>query len=413
MCCFSRPVKHVSATRIFARHVDEDRQALVYSMSLEVDEELAMVLPLPVEAAAPEDAVSFVDLSGYPKFFDDLADAFPVRPAFGRARSKAQAASLPRATLPVHDVGDFVASYVPSPRDFHRLDTRFRLSPAFFSARAEYADYGFAVFQLKPKTGGWFRKKLQKQTVHPMAFTFPSRRPKALFFPTLHVHDGDVPAEATFDHTLYCQTSNDVMAKTFPFERSSGPLGRYVDETRAGALVDSAGFAYRNVVVHDQPNIDFWYSPPNCSGPEVLSFEDELFEFRLSATAAYYMKFGHRPARKWHHAATHKLDAVSAALRDGCRALTREHRDAWHLIPIRSETDPASLSNGAVWGNTPSGWGPLEPGAERAVRVSIFTDGEEIEPQTVDVAFGRVPSPALVREIQDAVNGFVRAAVAD
>jgi hypothetical protein len=83
------------------------------------------------------------------------------------------------------------------------------------------------------------------------------------------------------------------------------------------------------------------------------------------------------------------------------------------LIPIRSKTEPASLSTGGVWGHTASGWGPLEPGIERAVRVSISTDGEEIEPQTVDLAFSRVPSPALVREIQDAVNRFVRTAIAD
>ena len=77
MCCFSRPVKHVSATQIFARLMPEQRQALVYSMNVEIEDDLAMVLPIPVPAGSPDDAVSFVSLEGYDLFFDDLAAAFP------------------------------------------------------------------------------------------------------------------------------------------------------------------------------------------------------------------------------------------------------------------------------------------------------------------------------------------------
>jgi hypothetical protein len=38
-----------------------------------------------------------------------------------------------------------------------------------------------------------------------MAFLFPTRMPEALYFPTLHIHDGTVDPEATFDHVLYLQ----------------------------------------------------------------------------------------------------------------------------------------------------------------------------------------------------------------
>jgi hypothetical protein len=39
---------------------------------------------------------------------------------------------------------------------------------------------------------------------HPAPATrFPSRAPGRLFYPTVHVHDGTVPAHADFDHTLY------------------------------------------------------------------------------------------------------------------------------------------------------------------------------------------------------------------
>jgi hypothetical protein len=57
-------------------------------------------------------------------------------------------------------------------------------------------DYGFAVFRLKPG----------EREIHPMALTFPTRHAAQLFFPTVHIHDGEVHPEEEFDHTLYCQT---------------------------------------------------------------------------------------------------------------------------------------------------------------------------------------------------------------
>lgn len=409
MCCFSRPIKHVSATQIFARHLDGVRQALVYSMNLEIDEELAMVLPIPVVPGAGEEAVTFVDLSAYPKLFTDLGRAFPEPPSYGLTRGLAPARLEAAATLVVHDVGDFVASFVPTPRDFSRLDKRFQLSPEVFKSRSEYADYGFAVFQLKPRKK-WFRG-FKPQTIHPMAFAFPSRRPRALFYPTLHVHDGSVPERASFDHSLYCQTDDAVLAKTIPFRQSEGPLGDHVDAERTNKLVDGKLHGYRNVVMHDHPNDDHWYDPPACSGPHKLSGEGELFAFKLSATAAYYTEFGHPPARRWHEAARTKLDALHDALLDGCKTLTAQHRDDWHLIGPRPELEPVWLSNDKVYGSGNEGPTLLEVGKERAVRISVSTDSQDVEPQRVDLAFSRVPSSAVIGEIRQALNAIVARAV--
>lgn len=77
MCCFSRPVTSVSSTQIFASADGAARQFLVYSMVYQAAEDLAMVLPLPVPAGSPEDAVRFIDLHGYPSFFEDLHAGFP------------------------------------------------------------------------------------------------------------------------------------------------------------------------------------------------------------------------------------------------------------------------------------------------------------------------------------------------
>ena len=58
------------------------------------------------------------------------------------------------------------------------------------------------------------------RTVHPMAFEFPRRAPAALFFPTVHIHDGEVHETAMFDHRLYCQLG---AAPAKGWESSNGP----------------------------------------------------------------------------------------------------------------------------------------------------------------------------------------------
>lgn len=200
MCCFSVPTPgllerlfgararvDVAGTRIFARR-DGDRQALVYAMSLTAATEVAMILPLPV-ADADADALTFVDLSRWPDFFDRLGRLFPA-PAELALRAQSS-----RAKLVVHEVGAFEASYVPTWADFDRLDARFRLPDGFLDALPAYRDHGFAVFRLKPS---------RSTPVHPMAFWFRPRG-AGLFFPTVHVHDGEVHATAIFDHALYWQ----------------------------------------------------------------------------------------------------------------------------------------------------------------------------------------------------------------
>ncbi len=60
---FSRSVRSGSKTRIFARDTGEEREFLGYGMSIDADEDLAMVLPIPTPAASREDVLRFVDLS--------------------------------------------------------------------------------------------------------------------------------------------------------------------------------------------------------------------------------------------------------------------------------------------------------------------------------------------------------------
>src|ERR1044071_5692182 len=96
MCCFSKPVKLVADTNIFARGGEQGRQFLVYSMTVGAPEDLAMILPIPVPANSKEDAVKFINLEKYPEFFAELRDGFPLPPAPRAAGSK----NAPKAAPP-------------------------------------------------------------------------------------------------------------------------------------------------------------------------------------------------------------------------------------------------------------------------------------------------------------------------
>ena len=202
MCIFSQPVVSVTDTNIFARLLPDGWQYLVYQMNFESVENNAIILPLPVQLPSQDEGtLEFISLEDYDGFFIDLNRGFPLRRPPSRFGAIGVDSAVPDSVqnLVVHDVGDFVASFVPTLSDFHRLDEQFRLDPQVWKKMPSYADYGFAVFQLK--TG--------KGKPHPMAFKFRSRlsdpQTGSLFFPTVHIHDGEVHARESFDHTLFLQ----------------------------------------------------------------------------------------------------------------------------------------------------------------------------------------------------------------
>lgn len=254
MCIFSGPVDSVSTTSIFARSALDGRQYLVYSMTVSAPEELAMILPLPVPHEASDDAVEFIDLSGYPAFFSDLDRPFlkPV-PAGRRQTPDYSPTPTRRAPLPVIEVGDFEASFVPTVGDFDRLDARFRLPEKAWSQLPGYERFGFAVFKLKKGN----------QRVHPMALEFPRADPTSLFFPTIHVHDGTVHPEATFDHALYCQRSRGAQSRPPQRWETSGEVaGSFVDVQRSGRIVDGGSVVHKKARWGRHPNRDVYIDDP-------------------------------------------------------------------------------------------------------------------------------------------------------
>jgi hypothetical protein len=241
MCCFSGPVKSVTDTNLFARAAAGTRQYLVYEMTFEAAADLAMILPLPVPPRSPEDAVRFIALDGYRDFFADMRKGFPTPVSRGGWTSL----GIPVAksqSLRVVEVGDFEASFVPAITDFDRLDERFRLPYGIWFGLPAYADFGFAVFKLKRGI----------RTVHPMAFEFPRRDPAQLFFPTVHIHDGVVHAQAAFDHSLYCQADAAPRAWRVSEDRASTFMKSGTD----GGVVDPARHVYLRAIHGTHANED-------------------------------------------------------------------------------------------------------------------------------------------------------------
>ena len=228
MCCFSGEVRSVTNTRIFARAGADGRQLLAYKMKFSAATDLAMILPLPVPKGAADGAVRFIDLKGYPDFFDDLASGFVSR---GRAVRLASADL--GEPLAVVRVGSFEASFVPSVKDFVRLDARFRMPDGVWDQLPQYQAFGFAVFKLERHA----------HTVHPMAFEFPRADASKLFFPTVHVHDGIVRPDAKFDHELYCQDRGHLAGQQ-GWRESHRPAGAFASSERAKGLLDKDGHVY-------------------------------------------------------------------------------------------------------------------------------------------------------------------------
>jgi hypothetical protein len=248
MCCFSRPVEHVSQTKIFARTAGKDRQFIVYSMTIDAKEDLAMILPIPVPDRSPDDAVKFINLEKYPEFFADLKKGFPDPPPSRASHSFSLGVPMAAAKkLDVVSVGSFEASFVPTIADFSRLDERFRLPNEAWNELPQYKGFGFAVFKLKQG----------KKTIHPMAFDFPTAVANRLFFPTVHIHDGKVHDKADFDHALYCQAGeSDDRKALLHWRESERPADAFMDVKRSKGLIDPEAHAYLTTIRGMKKNQD-------------------------------------------------------------------------------------------------------------------------------------------------------------
>lgn len=214
-------------------------------MKYDADEPLAMILPIPVREGSGENAVDFLPLDKYERFFDDMHAPWATKGYRGDFLGEPKR-SLRRSVLKVHDVGNFEASFVPTLDDMDRLDKRFTLPRSTWQKIPQYENFGFVVFKLKDGAG----------KPHPMAFAFPSASDNILFFPTVHIHDGEVHAREEFDHDLYAQFPEKPDAERIGQWSSSGQNAGSFMKPIAAMAVDMGAPIYMREIEGMHPNED-------------------------------------------------------------------------------------------------------------------------------------------------------------
>lgn len=227
MCIFSGEVYKVENTKIFGAKLKDGKQSIIYEMEFGSENDLAMILPIPVSTGSEENVVEFKDLSEYEDFFKDLDKPFNFAT---RGLGAKKGSFFDHDSLQVHNVGSFEASYVPTINDFDRLDSRFTLPTDTWDKIPEYKNgFGFVVFKLKAGNN----------KPHPMAFIFPSSK-ENVFFPTVHIHDGKVHEKEHFDHALYFQKDdlNTAYLKENKALRSRENASNYINSFKVSGLMN-------------------------------------------------------------------------------------------------------------------------------------------------------------------------------
>lgn len=79
---------------------------------------------------------------------------------------------------------------------------------------------------------------------------------KHLFFPTVHIHDGEVHPKAEFDHVLYCQPFEHEALQVRGWRESPGHAGRFMKVDQAMGLIASELHCYQKMLHGLLPNRD-------------------------------------------------------------------------------------------------------------------------------------------------------------
>lgn len=186
MCIFVGKVKSVRKTRILVAPLPDNCQLTVYENQVTTEGQTvnAMVLPIPSGKN-----IELVNLMNYPgtSLWDDCESLFPKMRihegmGFGGAAAGGWASS---ETLPVHKVGGYTCSVVPTLADFVRLSSVNFVVPQNIASILQtfYGEgFSFLVCMFDSSVAG-----------HPIAYTSARLPSGACFIPTRHAHGGDAP----------------------------------------------------------------------------------------------------------------------------------------------------------------------------------------------------------------------------
>ncbi|MCB9759957.1 MAG: hypothetical protein H6739_09005 [Alphaproteobacteria bacterium] len=245
MCIFTRSVRRAGPTRLFARALEDRRQALVVQVDVERTEGLAVVVPLPVSLGCRLDDIELVDLSRCTGFFADVGVAFgdeaPAR-AVGPDRLGRLDAQLAVGVDALEALG------VPLGEDVRQ--------------RLPLGDHtAFAVLRMG-QPGRRLLLPPRRRRLPPLGIVFPRLDPTCLYFPTVIAVDDTIEETTLYEHALYAQLEDGGRPPLdTPWQRSDAPLGEGVDAARANDLVAPSLPGWRLLLQGEHPNEDTWLAP--------------------------------------------------------------------------------------------------------------------------------------------------------
>lgn len=187
MCIISGLTNSVSGTKILvAPTEDGKRQLTVYRNKVTMNSTGSMVLPFPNH----DRNCTLVDLSNYPKLFNDLHYMFPM--------ILSQGIMTKSAFLKVEQVGSYKACVANDVKELELLDRNvFQVDDDVLEfVKSQYANgnFGVIVCQLD-----------QDKSYHPFGYIHSRFNESELFVPTMHYHKhlGLDHVTSDWDHEIY------------------------------------------------------------------------------------------------------------------------------------------------------------------------------------------------------------------
>lgn len=164
-----------------------------------------------------------------------------------------------------------------------------------------------------------------------MGLRFPRRDRSALYFPTGHVHDGEVHPRAQFDHTLYAQVPADV-ARHLDWQRSAVSAGA-ADLACDPVGLDPGRPIHGRHLTGALANTDAWLRAPDPAAATTTRGPLHRAWVRAPRLVTDLPDDGGRRVR-----APRALATALATVADDLPALVAAHADAWGLAPLHDDT---------------------------------------------------------------------------
>jgi hypothetical protein len=214
--------------RVFARGRSSGAQLLVYSLAYRASGPALVAIPIAVPPSTQPEQVHLIDLPQTPRFFDDLAEGFPV----GSHDVASILGPEERITDGWPTLKGREATFVQSLSLLMQMISHVGLPPGINNDLQADAANAFVLVTLPPGEG-WLA---------PMALEFPRRRADQLRLPCSLIKGGPITVPQDFATRLYVQSRQRMAGWDGSNDGKNPPrirvAGQFLDCRRSRNVVD-------------------------------------------------------------------------------------------------------------------------------------------------------------------------------